>query len=399
MVKIPIPVPRLCLSFEFDIETSEHPSTDQHDAAIKKAARVLDDFIGFSKHGVTADAFSAKAIDGDTLDPDRQLTLAVAHNSPFDPNFHVAIGGPAIRYEFIYSDKRDSSHPCSKLFMRIVTSFGKPNETIDGVLATRVGLTAIEILQGNEVNPTIFPQYPPLKIGMRHIGNFFNHIILHGILAIPLGYVSMYLQIILERLGAKDMPDVTRVNDVVSMLRFHSTKQGSEPASYQLYRSDTKGAYKVFLNIVEKWKNSLGLDGYFYLVNFSPMAAPAITYNIHDIYDIKARYRGAFAPAGPPPGEDIWPVANFTFANLMVANNYGVHKHNFAVKPVSFIWDWLHVRNTINLAACITINGVFMCCFRGLASSFQSLEIPDDLFPTPVTKAASNISWKATMKP
>jgi hypothetical protein len=173
MFKIPVPIPRLCLSFEFDIGTSKHPSTNQHDATIKKAARVLDQSIVFSMHGVTMDAFSAKVVDGNTLDPERQLTLTTAHNSPFDPNFHVAIGGPAIRYEFIYSDQRDSSNPSSKLFLRIVTSFGKPEETIDGVLATRIGLTAIEILQGNKVQPTIFPQHPPLKLHIRHILNFF----------------------------------------------------------------------------------------------------------------------------------------------------------------------------------------------------------------------------------
>jgi hypothetical protein len=175
MVHIPVPVDRLCLTLEFDIDTPrERPSNDRHDSAIKEAARVVDGFINFSKHGVTADAFRAKVIDGTEIDPDRQLSLSVAHNAPFDPNFHVAHGGPAIRYEFIYADKQLTGSPdtSSKLFLRIVTSFGKPEETIDGVLATRIGLTAMEILQGNEVYPTIFPKHPPVSFGIRQAFNF-----------------------------------------------------------------------------------------------------------------------------------------------------------------------------------------------------------------------------------
>ena len=65
MIGIPAPIPRLCLSLEFDIErTAERPSAESHDAAIKEAARVVDGFINFSKFGVTPDAFSAKVIDG-----------------------------------------------------------------------------------------------------------------------------------------------------------------------------------------------------------------------------------------------------------------------------------------------------------------------------------------------
>lgn len=273
MVHIPIPVPRLCLSLEFDIEQSgKRPSNDRHNAAIKEAAHAVDGFISFSKYGVTPDAFSAKAIDGTDIDPDRILSLGAAHNSPFDPNFHVAQGGPAIRYEFIYSDKHPTDPPDtqSKLFLRIVTSFGKPNETIDGVLATRIGLTAMEILQGNEVHPTVFPKHPPLLFGGRHVLNFFHHIILNGLLAKPIGYLQLYLFSILEMLGLKKESNILKLNNAASLLKFHASEHSVDSAKYKLYRSYSKNAFKVFLSVAEKWTKSLGLDGYFYLVNLSP---------------------------------------------------------------------------------------------------------------------------------
>ena len=402
MVTIPIPVPRLCLSLEFDIEKSgERPSNDRHDAAIKEAARVVDGFISFSKYGVTPDAFIAKVIDGNDVDPDRQLSFNAVHNAPFDPSFHVASGGPAIRYEFVYSDKHPNDSPeiPSKLFLRIVTSFGKPEETIDGVLATRIGLTAMEILQGNEIHPTIFPKHPPVPFGMRQVFNFFHHNILNGVLAIPIGYLQLYLFSLLEKLGLKKEDNLFRVNNTVLLLKFHASKHSLDSATYHIYRSDSpKNAFKAFLSVAEKWTKRLGLDGYFYLLNVSPMAAPSITYNIQDISKIEARYRGAFAPTGPPPGADLWPIINIALASKIVVNNYGVHKHNFSAKPVSFLWDWLHVRNTTNAAVCITINGVFISCFRGLEQSFALLDIPVETFPNPPTKATANTAWNKIMK-
>ena len=400
MVHIPIPVPRLCLSLEFDIEKSEErPSNERHDAAIKEAARTVDSFINFSQHGVTPDAFSAKVVDGADIDPDRQLSFASAHNAPFDPNFHVASGGPAIRYEFVYSDHHpnDSPDKPSKLFLRIVTSFGKPEETIDGVLATRIGLTALEILQGNEVHPTIFPKHKPVPFGMRQVFNFFYHNILNGLLAIPVGYIQFYLFSILEKLGVKKESNDFRVNSSATLLKFHDSKYSLESAKYELFRSDSKDAFKIFISVAEEWTKRLGLKGYFFLLNVSPLAAPAITYNIRDIINVETRYRSAFAPAGPPPGEDVWPIVNFAVASKIAINNYGAHKHNFSAKPVSFLWDWLHIRNSVHLAACITINGVFMACFRGLEPSFELLEVPKETFSTPPTKAIANTTWNKTM--
>lgn len=396
MVHIPVPVPRLCLSFEFDISTTKHESIAEHDAAIKKAAQMVDDTTSFSKHGVTTEAFSAKVIDGKVIEPDHQLTLNQVHNSPFDPTFHVAKGGPAIRYEFIYAEKIDASSS-DKLFLRIVTSFGKPEEVIDGVLATRIGLTAMEILEGKEAHPTIFPQLPPLHFGFRHILNFLYHNVLNGILTIPFAYLWMYLYISLEKLGLKEKADLLRVNDAVSLLRFHSSQYKDEIATYHLYRSESKSAYKAFIAVADQWKKSLGFDGYFHIVNFSPFASPAITYNIQDVCDKKERYKGILVPPGPPADEDIWFIINFATAKKMVLNNYGNHKHNFTAKPINFVWDWLHVRSTGHVCGSISINGIFLGYFRGLESSLQRLSIPKETFPFPVTIAKADVTWRKTM--
>jgi hypothetical protein len=397
MVHIPAPVPRLCLSYEFDIATTKHESVAQHDAAIKKAAQIVDDITSFSKYGVTAEAFSAKVINGKTIDPDHQLTLNKVHNSPFDPNFHVPKGGPAVRYEFIYADKMDAS-TSDKLFIRIVTSFGKVEEVIDGVLATRIALTAMEILEGNETHPTIFPQLPPLHFGFRHILNFLYHNVLNGILTIPFAYLWMYIYISLETVGLKGKPNLLRVNDAVSLLRFHSSEYKDEVATYHMYRSDEKGAYKTFIAMAEQWKKNLGYDAYFHIVNFSPFSSPAITYNIQDVCNKKDRYKGILVPPGPPADEDIWFIINYATAKKMVLNNYGNHKHNFSAKPVNFLWDWLHVRSTGHVCCSISINGVFLGCFRGLESSFQHLSIPEETFPSPATAAKANVAWRTFMK-
>jgi hypothetical protein len=220
---------------------------------------------------------------------------------------------------------------------------------------------------------------------------------LNGLLAIPIGYFWFYLLGILETLGVTKEDNIFRVNNTVSLLKFHSSKHNSDSAKYNIYRSSSKDAFKVFLTVTEKWTKRLGLNGYFYLLNLSPLAAPAITYNIQDIAHIETRYRGAFAPAGPPPGEEVWPIMNLAVASKIVVNNYGVHKHNFSAIPVSFLWDWLHIRNTANVAACITINGVFMACFRSLEQSLEYLDVPKETFSTPPTKAVANTTWKKVM--
>jgi hypothetical protein len=123
MFKVPVPCPRLCLSFEFDIdrtkedEVNHHPSTAKHDAACKQAALALSTLTG---SGVPFSAFSAKAV---SIDNDDNFDLQKAHNYPFDPAFHVDESGqqqPVVRYEFFYPTATTTTVPNTKMFMRIV---------------------------------------------------------------------------------------------------------------------------------------------------------------------------------------------------------------------------------------------------------------------------------------
>jgi hypothetical protein len=57
-------------------------------------------------------AFSARVVSS------KDLSLNKVRNYPFDPDFYVANGGPAVRYEFSY----DKGLP--RMVFRVVTSFG-----------------------------------------------------------------------------------------------------------------------------------------------------------------------------------------------------------------------------------------------------------------------------------
>jgi hypothetical protein len=386
MYKVSLPAPRLSLSFEFELDKPlSNPSTEVHDAACKQAAAALANFADTQIQGAKdpSAAFSARVVSS------KDLSLNKVQNYPFDPDFHVANGGPAVRYEFFY----DKELP--KMFFRVVTTFGDLDETVDGVFASRVGLHAMEILQGNEVNKSIFPKHPPFTLGFRHSFNFIQFV-LGGLPCV--GYFKMYLCIFLEKLRLKGKPqDMTRVNDMVSLFRFQDTDQASDPAVYQSFRSDV-GSFKPFLNLIEEWRKALGKISYFYLINFSPRVAPGATTNIHDIGRLEGRYRGAFAQPGSPPGADIWLGQNLILARMIFVNNYGKHQHNFKAKPVAFIWDWLHLANSHVGAGCIAINGVFLSWFRGMPSSQKAVDFAEVL-GAPVAETMQNQSWNETMHP
>jgi hypothetical protein len=387
MYKVPLPAPRLCLSFEFELDKPLlNPSTEVHDAACKQAAAALAKFADTKIHDAKdpSAAFSGRVVSS------QNLSLNKVRNYPFDPDFHVANGGPAVRYEFFY----DKDLP--KLFVRVVTAFGGPAETVDGVFATRVGLHAMEILQGNEMSKSIFPKHTPFTFGFRHGINFIQQAVLGGN---PwFGCFKMHLCIFLEKLRLKAKPqDMTRVNDMASLFRFQDTDQASDPAMYQSFRSGV-GSFKPWLNLIEEWRKALGKKSFFYLINFSPRVAPGVTTNIHDISRLEGRYRGAFASPGSPPGDDVWQVQNLMLARMIFINNYGKHEHNFTAKPVAFVWDWLELANSHVGAGCITINGVFLSWFRGMPSSHKAVDFAKVLGP-PVAETTQNQSWNETMLP
>jgi hypothetical protein len=387
MYKVSLPAPRLCLSFEFELDKPLlNPSTEVHDAACKQAAAALANSAHTQIHGAKdpSAAFSARVVSS------KDLSLNKVRNYPFDPDFHVANGGPAVRYEFFY----DKELP--KMFFRVVTAFGDLDETVDGVFASRVGLHAMEILQGNEMNKSIFPKHPPFTYGFRHSFNFIQQV---RVGSNPwFGYFKMYLSIFLEKLRLKEKPqDMTRVNDMASLFRFQDTDQASDPAVYQSFRSDVS-SFKPWLNLIEEWRKDLGKKSYFYLINFSPRVAAGVTTNIHDIDSLEGRYRGAFASPGAPAPEEAWVVQNLFLARMIIVNNYGKHQHNFTAKPVAFVWDWLEMANSHVGTGCITINGVFLSWFRGMPSSHQAVDFAEVL-GAPVAKTMQNQSWNGTMRP
>ena len=106
MLKTKLPSTRLSLHYEFELPGPVvQPSSSAHDAACKKAAALS----GLAP----PDAVAARAV------VKRGLDLKAVHAEPFDAEFHVAKGGPALRYEFYY----DPAAP--KLIVRIVTSLGE----------------------------------------------------------------------------------------------------------------------------------------------------------------------------------------------------------------------------------------------------------------------------------
>jgi hypothetical protein len=387
MFKVPLPSSRLCLSFEFDIGKPEaKPSAEKLDAACQEAALAVNKMIGA---GIPCDAFRAKMVVID--DDDTRLNLQMVHNYPFDRTFHEGTSGQStVRYEYFYKST------VQKMFLRVVTDLNH----VDGVYAVRVGLHTMEALFGNEISSSSFPKHPQLPIGTRVLLNFVRQVIVGGILAGGWAYFVMYTFLILEWLGLKKKPlDETKVNNIASLFRFQSTKYASEPASYLAFRSKKSGSFKAFLQVVEEWRRKLGIRGYLYLINFSPLVAPGTTSNIRDIGNLDRRYRGAFTPPTPPPGKDVWVGLNCVLADKFMVNNYGTHQHNFGtgVKPVAFMWDWMHMANTHGSAGCITINGVFLCWFRNMPSSLKELNCADVL-GEPVAEATQNLNWFKTME-
>jgi hypothetical protein len=95
MDKVSVPAPRLFLSFEFELDKPLlNPSTEVHDAACKQAAAAVATFADTQINGAKdpSAAFSARVVSS------QDLNLNKVQNYPFDPEFHVANGGPAVRF-------------------------------------------------------------------------------------------------------------------------------------------------------------------------------------------------------------------------------------------------------------------------------------------------------------
>jgi len=302
-----LPSTRLSLTFLFDLPAIvKEPSTEAHDAACKKVAKET----GL----VPEDAVSAKAA------ACTDMTLPAVHNADFDPTHHVGTGGPAIRLEFFY----DPDWP--KMAVRVVTSLGEDKEMIiDGVLASRVVFHTIEVLEGKPLamhspaNRKAQGMIPPFNYGMRQRLNFLYEIP-GTLIRMLLAHVSLFLD---KLLGRSAPADPTVVTDAKSLIRFVQSERANDPAVSQLFcvpPSTSEKPFRLFLALVETWRSTLSLAAYFFLLNFSPLVAPAVSADVNDIISPERRYMCAFEKPGPTPPPPLWSVANFQVCSVFAGS-------------------------------------------------------------------------------
>jgi hypothetical protein len=380
MFKTKLPSSNLGLSFLFDLSAiAAGPSTDEHDSACKKAAAIICHF-----EPALVRAWASSLSD---------LTLQAVHHADFDPEFHNS-SVKGVRFEFFY----DPSAP--RMGLRITTYLGERSEdTIDGHTAVRIGLRAMDILEGKEpaeassANRTI----PPFTYGLRNRLIFWQEVLPSALFRVAYVYVSRYVDWFL---GKRAATDPTLVNDAKSLFRYYESSHAADPALYAIFRDEAsdKKPFHLFLDLLEAWRASLGLVGYFFLVNFSPLISVAMTSDINDIISPSRRYARIMAPPGCPPPPPVWRIANIHHARTMVINNYGAHRHGFSATLSAFIWDWLELAAPLNVAGCITVNGVFSCFVRGTPAAVKRARNSfSDKFGLPVAQLKQNMTWFKVM--
>lgn len=365
------------------------PSSKAHEQAAKKAAR---------ETGIVPEcAVRARVVDH-TLP--NAYTLKNAHHMPFDKNFHVSNGGPAVQLEFVYVGVK-------KMFLRIVCSLGDgPNAVLDGVTASRLAFYAMEILENHELN-VVDNQWnnkpPALVFGKRQRWNGIRETNI-AYLFIFIAKIRLFLEWILELLFKKFVNinfDKHIVYNPYTLFHFYRNQENKcSQAHYQAFCPGGNKGFKDFLRLVESWKQSIESTGFFYLMNFSPEVACGLTNNIQDIRNREIRYKHAFIPAGPGPPPPVWgSYFNALLSRKIIINNYGIHKHEFSAKPVAFIWDWLELASPLHVCGCITINGTFLSCTRGLPASLERNNAMVKEFGPPTAVTTQNPFWFEQMGP
>jgi len=247
MFKTKLPSSTLGLTFMFDLPSViAAPSTEEHDAACKKSAA----HIGSFEPAVIAARASSL----------RDLTLQAVQHADFDPAFHIA-STKGIRFEFFY----DPASP--KMGLRITTFLGeRAEDCIDGVTSTRIGLRAMELLEGLEPTETspANRKIPPFTYQLRNRLIFWQEVLPSALCRVAAAYASRLADWLL---GRQPTADLTLVNDAKSLFRYYESPHAAEPAQYALFRDEkTEKPFRAFLEAVEAWRVRLGLQGYFFLV-------------------------------------------------------------------------------------------------------------------------------------
>jgi hypothetical protein len=388
----------VALIYEFDRKNDNYiseysprtiPSSEAHELAAKKAAR---------ETGIVPECtVKARVVDRTMLS---LYTLENVHHLPFDKDFHVSNGGPAVQLEFVYDDFK-------KMFIRIVCSLGDgPDAILDGVTVSRLAFHTMEILENQELKVDV--KYwnnkpPPLVFGKRQQWNDIRETNI-AYLFIFIAKIRLFLEWMRELLFKNFVKidfDKHIVNNPYSLFHFYQNeKHKYSQAHYHAFCPGGNEGFKDFLRLVEKWKQSIESTGFFYLMNFSPEVACGLTKNIQDIRNRETRYKHAFIPAGPGPPPPVWgSYFNALLSRKIIINNYGIHNHTFSAKPFAFIWDWLELAAPLHVCGCITINETFLSCTRGLPASLERNNAMVEEFGPPAAVTTQNPFWFEQMGP
>ena len=289
---IPTPAPVLCLSFSFDLPTSHARRAYERlsDAAALEAVRQACSKTGW--HDPTTCDARVVFIDGPSAP---SVSFEDAHNDVRDEHMRrfmfTFTGG--VRYEFMVIAKE-------RLVMRVFVDL----PAIDGVLSTRSGLYAMQLIEGKEPRTELKQSLnPPLQWKFApHSLNFARMLVTSLVRVIY--FHTLWL------LGGKRLLEFIESSEEGKPMVINSGYQmyahcPSRPRTcYRTYawRNADGNAYRQFVALVAEWAKTIGLNGgYFYLNNFSPRAAPGLTRDASTLFTRPGREMGIFDVPGPPP--------------------------------------------------------------------------------------------------
>ena len=295
---------------------------------------------------------------------DAPLEMATVHALPFDS--WCTRNTAAVRLEFVFAASSTTA-----LCARVVTDVSR----VDGVAASRILFHTLEVMEGKAVDPQRFKVNPPLRYGWRHVMKALMLLVV-TIADLILGAMTYRARLLLSRLTGK--PCGRRLgmpSSAAAIMAFYDSPRHEVPIHRMFAPHEI--AFNDLIVLIDAWKERLGKNGFFYLLNFGSTISPGMTRHARDLTSLKARYAGVIARPRTPPTGRIWRLLEYSSARKLFFNNYGRHHHNFGMKPVAFGWDWIDLVATLNGCGVITINGHSLCWFR---SSRRCLDEHRDLF-------------------